>query len=483
MPRGILTTEDRLRIQVTRLTNENRKHKETISGLQSLVQTLQERVHELELKLEDKELQRKEAVARLYKPNHKEDGTKPLGKKPGSQAYHRAKPKDEEVTEELRFTPTRCPYCKRRDGLGEATETIVKYTEDIVILPEKIVKKYLITKHRCSYCKEDVRSDKVPLHIPRIGMNAMGYVLYARYRLRLPYNKIQQSLKDLHTFHISEGEIALLLTRAEELFGKDHQAIIELIKISDKVYCDETGWRVKGKNFWIWVFVTSQGVRYMVEDTRGGGIPKEALGEKEDRVIISDFYSAYGSIPGENQYCWVHLLRDSLATESTFHTGLQSIYHALKQELEKPKEKRNRKRLDKLLEDISQKTYTDANSERVAKLQERIRKRKNELLTCMKYDTVLPENNTAERALRNHVVMRKIFGGSRSLEAARAMAVNTSVIDTLMLQNPQKSFFDFELRNSCYNDSNLGLVDHRSQKTVKMLQHNDSQEIFTENVF
>ena len=442
MPRGQLTTEDRLRIQVTRLTNVNRKHKETISGLRSLVKTLEARVGELESKLEDKERQRKEAVARLYKPNRGESEAKLLGKKPGERGYHRPLPKDEDVTEELRFTPTRCPYCKRRDGLGEAIETMVKYTEDIVILPEKIVRKYIITKHRCSFCGEEVRSDKVPPLLPRIGMNVVGYVLYARYRLRLPYNKIKQSLKDLHNFHISEGEITVLLAKAEELFGKDHEAIVELIKISDKVYCDETGWRVKGKNFWIWVFVTDRGVRYVVEDTRGKGVAEDALGEKQDRVLISDFYAAYGSIPGENQYCWVHLLRDSQATESIFHDDLQSIYHELKRELEKPKEKRNGKRLDRLLDDVSSKTYTDKNVDRVNQLQERIRKRKHELLTCMKYDSVLPENNTAERALRNHVVMRKIFGGSRSLEAAQAMAVNTSAIDTLALQNPGKSFFE-----------------------------------------
>ncbi len=60
----------------------------------------------------------------------------------------------------------------------------------------------------------------------------------------------------------------------------------------------------------------------------------------------------------------------------------------------------------------------------------------------MKYDSVLPENNTAERAIRNHVVMRKIFGGSRSLSAAQTMGVNTSVIDTLLMQNPGRSFFE-----------------------------------------
>jgi len=82
------------------------------------------------------------------------------------------------------------------------------------------------------------------------------------------------------------------------------------------------------------------------------------------------------------------------------------------------------------------------NIQRVKTLQERIRKTKSQLLTCLDYEGVLPENNTAERAPRNHVVMRKIFGGSRSLDGAKAMEVNTAVIDTLLHKNPGKGFFE-----------------------------------------
>ena len=105
------------------------------------------------------------------------------------------------------------------------------------------------------------------------------------------------------------------------------------------------------------------------------------------------------------------------------------------------KAQRNRKRLDKLLEGVVATTYGNA-PPAVATLQKRIERTKDQLLTCLDYDNVLPENNTAERALRNHVVMRKIFGGSRSLEGAKAMEVNTTVIDTLLHQEPGKGFFE-----------------------------------------
>jgi len=52
----------------------------------------------------------------------------------------------------------------------------------------------------------------------------------------------------------------------------------------------------------------------------------------------------------------------------------------------------------------------------------------------------MPQNNTSERALRNQVVTRKIFGGSRSVNGAKVHEVNTTVIDTKLKVNP--NFFD-----------------------------------------
>src|SRR3989344_5718348 len=80
----------------------------------------------------------------------------------------RALQKETDVTETVTFTPVQCPYCHLSDGLGPAQDTVIKYQEDIVIVPRKIVKKYVITRHWCSHCKEYVRSDHVPLSPERI---------------------------------------------------------------------------------------------------------------------------------------------------------------------------------------------------------------------------------------------------------------------------------------------------------------------------
>ena len=161
-------------------------------------------------KLHDKESQRKELLSFLYKPKTKEGTPKPLGKKPGSPAYHRPTPKDEDVTERHTYSLVRCPVCDHM--VGDAVDTVVKYEEDIALKPRPTIKQHTITRHWCSHCETFMKSPNLP-PMPRIGLKTLGYILYARYRLRLPIEKMRESLKDLYGFSISEGEIVNKLKR------------------------------------------------------------------------------------------------------------------------------------------------------------------------------------------------------------------------------------------------------------------------------
>lgn len=424
-----------MQIAVTKFKRRAEKFEKAFVASEERNREKDEIIADLRAKLEDKEAQRKELLSYLYKPGRKSGVKKTPGKKPGAPAFHRQKPKESEVTHFSAFPITECPICKK--PVGTAAETVVRYEEDIDVAPKKIIRKYEITRHWCGNCETFVRSSQIP-NISRIGINTLGYILYARYRLRLPLAKIQESLLDLHNFRISEGEISEKLQDAEKLFGKDHEAIVEVIKQAKVVYSDETGWRMNGDNFWLWVFKTDKAVRYVIEESRGRGVAEKALGEKSDRVIVSDGYAAYAKLPGENQQCWVHLLRAAKNAAPLLYEDLLKVYLDLGNELIKKVSERDPPVFEKRLKKIVAGGYREAQAKKV---QERLARHLNNLLICLKHDDVLPENNTAERAIRPQVVMRKIFGGSRSLKGANAHAVNSSVLDTMRQQNPDMSFF------------------------------------------
>jgi len=432
--RGQLSPLTRLNQLNTRLKSNIKIWKEKVKSLKDELKNKDKLIKELREKLADKEQQRKQLLSYLYKPN--KNGQNKETRKPRGASFHRKKPDESQVTQTLEFPICQCPRCQNR--LGNIADTSIQYEEDIDIAPRVIIKKFLIHRYWCSHCKEFVRSNQIP-PITRIGANAMGYILYSRYRLRLPIDKIKESLNDLHSFAISAGEIVEKLKEAKDLFDKDYEIICELIKEAKFVHADETGWRMNGQNWWLWVFVTAKGLRYVIEDTRGKGVAEAALGEKQDRVIISDGYAAYGKLPGDKQQCWVHLLRNAKSASLFLYQDLLKIYITLADELAKPlNERRQTSFFEEQLKIVIAKKYTEPEA---TKIQQRAQRHLPYLFTCLRYEGVLPENNTAERAIRPQVVMRKIFGGSRSLDGAKAHEVNSSVIETQLRQNPGQSFF------------------------------------------
>lgn len=437
--RGHISKEIRLQISVTRLTHRVEQYRLKIKEQATLLKEKDEKIAQLEGKLIDKESQRKELLSYLYKPGKKNTESKPRGKKPGTLAYHRPIPLECAVTQEYTYSLKQCPICK--NTVGDVVDTVIKYEEDIALKPRPTVTKHTITRHWCRHCETYVKSPDVP-PITRIGVKTMGYVLYARYRLRLPMEKIKESLLDLYDFHISEGEIVAVLKNAEMLFNKDYKAITALIQEAKAVYADETGWRMDGENWWLWVFTTTTGTQYVIEDTRGKGVAENALGKKEDRVIISDGYAAYKNLPGDKQQCWVHLMRVAKLHAPLLYEDLVILYKKLLLELEKPLGHRDKRTFQKRFAALIAMQYHEPTA---LKVQKRMQRHEAVLFTCLNYDNVLPENNTAERAIRPQVVMRKIFGGSRSLAGIKAHEVNSSVIETMRKQNPTANFFDVML--------------------------------------
>jgi hypothetical protein len=285
----------------------------------------------------------------------------------------------------------------------------------------------------------------------------MGYILYARYRLRLPLLKIQESLSDLHAFALSEGEIQHQLDEARKGFDGQYELICELIRSARVVYADESGWRMDGDNWYIWAFVSPEdgAIRYEVNETRGGGVARDALGAKQDRVIVSDGYAVYDNLPGNNQQCWVHLLRVAKAKSPALYGELCALYCQVLLELEKPVGQRDKENISQRLTVLQTKDYNrnkrtgkpfrDPPEPLAPEVQARMARHHDQLLVALGYEGVLPENNTAERAIRPQVILRKIFGGNRSPTGAKTHAVNTSVIATRLAQQQGKGFFEVML--------------------------------------
>ena len=82
------------------------------------------------------------------------------------------------------------------------------------------------------------------------------------------------------------------------------------MRASPHVHVDETGWRIDGRNFWLWAFTDPTFVLYHVDESRGGKVPLKLLGKAFGGVVVADFYAAYNALAARKQRCLVHLLRE-----------------------------------------------------------------------------------------------------------------------------------------------------------------------------
>ena len=78
---------------------------------------------------------------------------------------------------------------------------------------------------------------------------------------------------------VSDGEITNLLEKGSKVFQNKWQEIIEAIKHSKTINGDETSWKIGPDKAWLWTFVSDKAVRYTISETRGKGVPANALGE------------------------------------------------------------------------------------------------------------------------------------------------------------------------------------------------------------
>jgi transposase-like protein len=72
----------------------------------------------------------------------------------------------------------------------------------------------------------------------------------------------------------------------------DYREIIERIRGREVVNVKETGVKVNGRRYWIWVFITLKETLEVIRDSRGSNIPKEILGEGFKRIIVTDEWKA-----------------------------------------------------------------------------------------------------------------------------------------------------------------------------------------------
>ena len=408
-----------------------------------------EQVKEENRQLQEEITQIKKTVSALAARNIKVKPDKHKNKKKKHVSNHARKSrcKPTHVDDTITVDQKECNVCGTE--LSEPTHTYSRIVEDI--LPAKaIITQYIIVRRYCKNCKKQM-SGQVHTALPneRFGIRLMVLIISLK-TLGLSYGKISNLLQMLFSLNLTESTINHAISKTAQAFGKKYTEMITELKKELNIHGDETSWRVNGENYWLWAFVGRWTVIYEIDKSRGAAVPKIIL-DGYDGNITSDSYSAWNHVGTTHQRCHIHYIREINDTLQYKNPGpeftpfakcLKKILndsHNMAQITNESKRLLAKKNLEARISRMISKKYVENNCIRFVK---RLRRERKMLFTFLVTGTDY-HNNTAERAIRPNVIIRKITNGHRSESGAYSHKVLMSVKETCRVRG--LNFHDYSL--------------------------------------
>lgn len=299
-----------------------------------------------------------------------------------------------------------------------------KTIEDIPPVQQRTITEFIILQYHCCNCGHDFE----PTHpdIPkegRFGNNIIAEAAMMRFDCRMPLQKLRAVMMSNHGIAITAASLLDFNSRAAKSLKTAYAEILAAVKSSPFIYGDETSLKVSGKRWWIWIFVTETETFCIVAASRS----KKVLSALEgfSGIMVCDGWDAYLAFTDRIQRCWAHLLREAdwlaenLDEAKPFAKELHAMFDDCcafiaanpSAELREQMGTAMRARMNKLLYGIFE---TDAMKKFVNKAPNGY----DYWFTFLVNPGLEPTNNRAERALREHVVIRKIIGTLRNERGA-----------------------------------------------------------------
>jgi len=430
-----------------RLQDENRQLRQRVGELEAQLARLEARVGQLEGLLEKAMRAGKRQAAPFSKGEPKKDPQKP-GRKSGKSYGPKAhRPLPEQKPDEIIDVPLppECPNCG-----GDIHEDHVDQQFQVEIPRRPIIRRFDIHVGECEDCGQPVRprhplqtSNAVGVAASQLGPDVQALIALMKDKYGLSYGDIHGLLEEAFGISVSRGGAAQVVIRAAERAEPIYEDLQTIVRQSEAVYPDETGWKLGGVLHWLWVFVTNLATLYVIRPGRGQEVPAEVLGADYAGRMIHDGWRPYDAFKKAiHQQCLRHLLHraEELLEQASWWTG--RFLCAVREFLQDALELRDRRdagtisehglavargRLEKRLERLLAWNLSNPANRR---FQAHLAKHRDQILTFLYDPDIEATNWPAEQAIRPAVVNRKVFGGNRTRAGAHAQEVLASLFAT-----------------------------------------------------
>jgi transposase len=341
-----------------------------------------------------------------------------------------------------------CPKCQAM--FPHAAQTPQQVYERIELPPIRPdVTQVRLFGGRCACCGERVTAEAPAGLEPGspFGRSIAAMVVYLHYAHAIGMERLATLMDELFSLSLSEGAISNILGRARAPLLAAAATIQAVVLASPVVCSDETSARVKGRNWWEWVFVGTLAVLHVIQPSRGKAVVRALFGAIRPGVWVSDML---GSQRGHGvlwQVCLAHLLRDAKYAVECGDTAFSAPFRRLLLRAVAIGRRRE------TLKDTTLKQYLgdlDRRLDRIMaavpigepgrKLRKRMAANRAHLFVFMINRDVPYTNNVSERHLRPSVIFRKVTNGFRCEWGSETYAAFRSVVGTAKLN--RVSVFD-----------------------------------------
>lgn len=369
----------------------------------------------------------------------------PTDKKAGGQPGHEGTTLEcsRQVDEIIKHSPEICSNCG--SNLSNNPEELVGVRQ-LIDMPPIILKRieHQVYKKQCC-CGHTMRGN-FPQHVAcpvQYGPNVETLVSYLHARQYVPYNRMQEFLKDVMGLSLSTGGIYNILQRMAKKATPVYNQIKAKIEQATCVGADETGVNINGKTHWAWTWQNDKLTYIVCAAGRGYQNMKDAFSKGlPNAALIHDRWPCHFRMYTKaHQICCAHLIRDlnylnelykdKCEWAKDFKTLLLNAIQLKKEFINadyyytNPKRQALFDKLNQLLLYPIEEQHAKSRN-----LQKKLLAKRECILYFLEQSNVPPDNNGSERAIRNIKVKQKISGQFKSLENANLFAILRSVIDT-----------------------------------------------------
>lgn len=306
-------------------------------------------------------------------------------------------------------------------------------------------------RYRCSSCGTRVVAPDPYLAHRHFGLLLMSRVVHLR-MLGISIEKVVDYMREGHGVELSSATVLSMESFVANALGPLYERLKDQVRGHSVVHADETKFRVRGENGWLWVFVTLSSVVYRIADSRGHDVVEEVLSGFEG-TLASDAWKPYDVVTtAKRQLDLLHvnrrlekaevekrleprlLLKDTPAKLTSagrppedfirFADGIRRILRETirwsEDHPDAPGRVRRRvaRSARRSMKRFLKEPWHDEEAVRITK---ELRQRRKMLFTFVTEPGVAWHNNLAENHIRQGVLFRKISGGRRLWDGAKVL--------------------------------------------------------------